>query len=62
MNLKLQGKNYEIRRGNLMVIPCPKDRCEIAYNLRSGKVLGKEESAIELYGGKLGLIVDGRST
>lgn len=61
MNLKLQGKNYEIRRGNLMVIPCPKDRCEIAYNLRSGKVLGKKESAIELYGGKLGLIVDGRS-
>lgn len=60
MNLKLQDKNYEIHPGNLMVIPCPKDRCEIAYNLRKGKVLGKKESAVEVYGGKLGLVIDGR--
>lgn len=60
MDLKLMGKNYKIHPGNLMVIPCPKDRCEIAYKLQKGKILGKEESAIEVYGGKLGLVVDGR--
>ena len=61
MNLKLSGGNYEIRAGGLMVIPCPKDRCEIAYSLKKGKILGHQESAIEVYGGKLGLVIDGRS-
>jgi len=61
MNLKLSGGNYEIRAGGLMVIPCPKDRCEIAYSLKKGKILGHQENAIEVYGGKLGLVIDGRS-
>lgn len=60
MNLKLYGKDYEVRPGNFVVIPCPKERCAIAYNLKKGTVLGKKESAVEVYGGKLGLIVDGR--
>lgn len=57
----LLGKNYHIRPGGLMVIPCPKDRCEIAYKFSKGKILGKQESAVEVYGGKLGLVIDGRS-
>lgn len=61
MDLELQSKNYEIRQGNLMLIPCPKDRCEIAYKLQKGKLLGKKENAFEIYGGKLGLVIDGRS-
>lgn len=60
MNLKILGLNYEIRQGSLTIIPCHKDRCEIAYNIQNGKVLGKTESAVEVAGGKLGLIVDGR--
>lgn len=60
MNLKILGKDYEIKQGSLMVIPCDKDRCEITYKLHSGKVLGKNESNIEVYGGKLGVMVDGR--
>lgn len=60
MSLKLQDQNYEIRPGTLTVIPCNKDRCEVAYKLQSGKILGKQESAMEVYGGKLGLVVDGR--
>lgn len=60
MNLKLLSKNYEIRQGNLMLIPCPKDRCEIAYKLQKGKLLGRQENAFEVYGGKLGLVIDGR--
>lgn len=61
MNCTLSNKNYEIKSGNLKVLPCLKERCEIAYKLRKGKILGKTESAIEVYGGKLGLIIDGRS-
>lgn len=61
MELKLLKRNYEIRKGNLIVIPCLHDRCEIAYKLQNGSILGKTESAIEIYGGKLGLMIDGRS-
>lgn len=61
MNLKLLDQNYEIKQGSLTVIPCLKDRCQIAYKLRGGLILGKSENAIEVYGGSLGIIVDGRS-
>lgn len=61
MSLKLPGASYEIRPGRLVVIPCLKERCEIAYNLQNGKVLGKQENAVEISGGKLGLVVDGRT-
>lgn len=60
MTLQLMGKNYQISQGSLIIIPCPKERCEVAYRLQNGKVLGKSESAIEVYGGKLGLMIDGR--
>lgn len=60
MNFKIQNKNYEIRQGDLVLIPCPKGRCEIAYKLQKGKLLGREENAFEVYGGRLGLVVDGR--
>ena len=62
MNLKLQGKNYEIRAGSLTVIPCPKARCGIAYKLQNGRMLGSKENAIEVYGGELGLVIDGRGS
>ncbi len=60
MNLNLLGQDYEIRQGNLIRIPCSKDRCEIVFKVQNGKVLSKTESRIEVAGGKLGLIVDGR--
>lgn len=62
MSVNLLNQNYKIRPGNFIVMPCPKSRCEISYKLQNGKVLGKTESAVEVYGGKLGLIVDGRVT
>lgn len=61
MYCQLLGKNYEIRPGNFVVLPCFKDKCEIGYKLQKGRILGKEESAVEIYGGKLGLVIDGRS-
>lgn len=61
MNLSVLGKNYKIKAGSLTLIPCPKDRCEIAYKFASGKILGKKESSLEVFGGKLGLLIDGRT-
>lgn len=61
MNIRLQGKNYEVRPGKIMLIPCSKDRCEIAYTLQKGELLGKQENAFEVSGGKLGLVIDGRN-
>lgn len=61
MNLKLQSKSYEVQKGSLMVIPCPKSRCEIAYKILNGRILGKTDSVVEIYGGRLGLMVDGRN-
>lgn len=61
MHCSLMDKSYEIRSGGIKVLPCPRERCEIGYKVQKGKILGKSESAIEIYGGKLGLVVDGRS-
>ena len=60
MNLKLLGKTFKIKSGNIAVVPCPKERCEIAYKFNQGQILGKKENALEVYGGKLGLMIDGR--
>lgn len=60
MNLTLEGSSYQIKAGSLTYVPCPKTRCEIAYKFDSGKILGKKMSAVEVYGGALGLMIDGR--
>lgn len=61
LQLTVMDKTYKIRAGTLIVIPCPSKRCEVSFKLKMGKILGKEDLAVEVYGGKLGLIVDGRS-
>lgn len=62
MDLNILKKNFKIRPGSLTVIPCPKDRCAISYKFSKGTILGKKESAVEVYGGDLGLMIDGRRT
>lgn len=61
MTVSLPGQQVRIKSGSLTVVPCPKDRCEIAYKFTGGKILGKKEAAVEVYGGKLGLMIDGRT-
>ncbi len=62
MEIIAEGKKFIVKMGSLIVLPCPKDRCKISYKFdKGGQVLGKQESAIEVYGGKLGLMIDGRS-
>lgn len=60
LNLTFQGKNFEVRPGSLTVLPCPFERCEITFKINQGKFMGKIESILELSGGKLGLMIDGR--
>lgn len=60
LDLNLLGKNYKIKAGGLTVLPCNKDRCQVDYKINHGKILGKKESMVEVYGGRLGLIIDGR--
>lgn len=60
LNLAFQGKNFEVRPGSLTVLPCPFERCEITFKFNQGKFMGKTESVLELSGGNLGLIIDGR--
>lgn len=61
LELRLENQSYKVRWGSLMVIPCPPNRCRIAYKFNKGKILGKQESAIELYGGRIGLFIDARN-
>lgn len=60
IELNILGKLYHIKAGSLVVLPCPKERCEISYKFNQGKILGKEENSVEIYGGKLGVMIDGR--
>lgn len=61
LELNLMGKTLKVKAGSLTVINCPKDRCGISYKFTNGKILGKKESSLEIYGGKLGIMIDGRS-
>ncbi|MBI2039741.1 hypothetical protein HYT18_01585 [Candidatus Microgenomates bacterium] len=60
MQLQVEGKTFKIKPGSLVVVPCPKNRCEIAFKLDRGKILGQKMSQLQIYGGRLGLVIDGR--
>ena len=61
IKISLSGKSYQVKQGSALVLPCLANRCELSYKVQNGSVLCKAESAIEVYGGKLGLVIDGRS-
>lgn len=60
LKLNVVGKEYQIRAGTVIVIPCPNKRCEVTFKVNAGKILGKDDLSVEVYGGKLGLMIDGR--
>lgn len=60
LNLSVFDKKYKVLPGSLTVIPCPKERCQIAYEFHKGSILGKSENSLQVYGGRLGLMIDGR--
>lgn len=60
IEIKLDNKVFKIKSGDVAVLPCLKERCPLDFNLNKGKLLGKQKSIIEVYGGKVGLMIDGR--
>lgn len=60
MEIKLESKTYHIKAGTQSILPCFTERCQISFNFKNGKLLGKSKSSIELSGGKMGLFIDGR--
>ncbi len=60
LEIRLSNSASKIRAGSLTVLHCPKNKCQIEYKIADGKILGKSENAVEVYGGKLGIVIDGR--
>lgn len=61
LEFSVSGKMYKISPGSLTVVACPKERCQISFNMKKGKVLGKNAQTLEIYGGTLGIMIDGRN-
>lgn len=60
IRVTVAGRDYDIKKGSIMVIPCSKTRLGIIYKVQNGTLLGKQENAVEVYGGCLGVMIDGR--
>lgn len=60
VELLVEKKKYSIKLGDLTVIPCLSSRCDINFFSENAKILGKNEEAIEVFGGNLGLVIDTR--
>ncbi len=60
MDFNIEGRSFRVKPGSFMVVPCATERCKIAYKLKDAKALGQSEGALEIYGGRVGLIVDAR--
>lgn len=61
IEVKMEGsKSAMVKRGGLMVVPCLKSRCILNFKLSSGEILDQKEGSVEVFGGKLGLVIEGR--
>lgn len=60
MEIKIADNPFKVKAGSLVVIPCSKERCGISYKFSQGKILGKTENSVEVFGGRLGIMIDGR--
>lgn len=60
--LKVENKTFKIKYGTLAALPCPSSHCDIQFQSRDATILQKNESRVEVYGGSLGLLVDGRKS
>lgn len=60
IELVIENKKYSVKIGNLEVIPCPKNYCDINFFSKSARIMGKNEESLEVFGGDLGIVVDAR--
>lgn len=56
----LEGKKYMVKAGSVVSLPCNKQRCQLSYKLTNGSLLNQASGAVEVYGGPLGVLIDGR--
>lgn len=60
LHFELEGKNFKVKSGSLIILPCPQDHCHVSFKSPTSTIFGKTELIFEIPGGNLGLIVDGR--
>ncbi len=61
ITIDLDGKSSTLKQGGLMIIPCPKNQCEIKFKVSEGEILTQKSGVVEVFGGKLGLVIEGRT-
>lgn len=60
MQIKVLNKSFNASKGELKIIPCGNQRCEFAYEIDNGKLLDKKSNSVQISGGRLGIVIDGR--
>ena len=62
IEIKLEDskKSVIVKQGGLMVFPCAKSHCKLQFKLTSGEMLTQKVGSVEVFGGKLGLVIEGR--
>jgi hypothetical protein len=61
IDLSIEEKVYKIKQGNLVVLPCSKERCHLLFKSEGGATLqSKKDNVLEAFGGALGILVDAR--
>lgn len=56
----INNKSVYVEKGHLLVAPCDRSRCLIKYQIASGLLLNKVKDEVEVFGGRLGVVIDGR--
>lgn len=60
LSFNIDGKKLNIRAGDFLNIKSKVDKCRIIYQINAGTFLGKKEGMVEVYSGKVGILLDGR--
>lgn len=60
INIWVKDKKYQVRVGDLTVIPVASQKVDIKFESKDAELLGKKVTTVEIFGGQLGLIIDGR--
>lgn len=60
LQVGIENKIYDLKLGSLARIPCLKNHCRLFFKIKDGTLLGKDVGKADVFGGRLGIIVDGR--
>jgi len=60
VTIGIAERQYQIKAGNIIIIPIPQSRTDITFTSAGATLLGKKIFSIQVVTGQLGLIVDAR--